>query len=183
MAVMSSTLTVNRFNTCIDSFWNKLIIEKNCKSMSEENVTYEPPRDKTNNVAVRPAKTQISLAIRPVWSVSSLSAWRKLGSLATHWAHSEDSDQTGRMSRLIRVLAGRILTLLVLSRGGSVMMILMQSIKAIGWGQSLTLRHISFPPHCNHRGGTSPPERHSGPGSLTPCPCHYCSTPYRRKIL
>ena len=26
---------------------------------------------------------------------SSMSAWRKLGSLATHWAHSEDSDQTG----------------------------------------------------------------------------------------
>ena len=50
---------------------------------------------------VRPAKTQISLCIRPVWSESSLSAWRKLGSSATHWAHSEDSDQTGRMPRLI----------------------------------------------------------------------------------
>ena len=48
-------------------------------------------------MAVRPAKTQISLGIRPVWSESSLSAWRKLGSLATHWAHSEDSDQTGRI--------------------------------------------------------------------------------------
>ena len=39
---------------------------------------------------VRPAKTQISLGIRQVWSESLLSAWRKLGSLATHWAHSED---------------------------------------------------------------------------------------------
>ena len=39
---------------------------------------------------VRPAKTQISLGIRPVWSESSLSAWRKLGPFATHWAHSED---------------------------------------------------------------------------------------------
>ena len=56
---------------------------------------------------VRPAKTQISLGIRPVWSESSLSAWRKFGSLATHWAHSEDSDQTGRMPRLIWVFAGR----------------------------------------------------------------------------
>ena len=55
---------------------------------------------------VRPAKTQISLGIRPVWSESLLSAWRKLGSLATHWAHSEDSDQTGRMPRLIWVFAG-----------------------------------------------------------------------------
>ena len=33
---------------------------------------YEPPRDKTNKVSVRPAKTQISLGIRPVWSESSL---------------------------------------------------------------------------------------------------------------
>ena len=42
-----------------------------------------------------PAKTQISLGIRPVWSESSLSAWRKLGSLVTHWAHTEEwSDWT-----------------------------------------------------------------------------------------
>ena len=40
--------------------------------------------DKTNKVTVRPPKTQISLGIRPVWSEYSLSAWRKLGSLATH---------------------------------------------------------------------------------------------------
>ena len=33
----------------------------------------------------------------PVWSES----WRKLGTLATHWVHSEDSDQTGWMPRLI----------------------------------------------------------------------------------
>ena len=45
--------------------------------------------------------------ICPVWSESSLSAWRKFASLATHWAHSEDSDKTWRMTRLIRVFAGR----------------------------------------------------------------------------
>ena len=33
--------------------------------------------------------------------------WFLFGSLATHWAHSEDSDQTGRMPRLIWVFAGR----------------------------------------------------------------------------
>ena len=43
----------------------------------------------------------------PVWSESLLSAWRKLGSLATHLSASEDSDQTGRMPRLIWVFAGR----------------------------------------------------------------------------
>ena len=30
--------------------------------------------------------------IRPVWSESSLSAWRKLGSIAIQWVHSKDSD-------------------------------------------------------------------------------------------
>ena len=41
---------------------------------------------------VRQVKTQIRLGIRPVWSESLLSAWRNIGSLATHWAHSEASD-------------------------------------------------------------------------------------------
>ena len=80
---------------------------------------YEPRHDKTNKMAVRPAKTQISLGIRPVWSGSSLSAWRIIGSLDTHWAHSEDSDQTGRMPRLIWVFAGRTAILFVLSCRGS----------------------------------------------------------------
>ena len=68
---------------------------------------------------VRPAKTQISLGIRSVWSEPSLTAWRKLRSLATHWAHSEDSDQIGRMPKLIWVFAGRTVILLVLSWGSS----------------------------------------------------------------
>ena len=71
---------------------------------------------KPTKLHVRPAKTQTSLGIRPVWS---LSAWRKLVSLATHSAHSEDSDQTGRMPRLIWVFAGRIVILLVLWWGSS----------------------------------------------------------------
>ena len=37
----------------------------------------------TNKITVRTAKTQISLGIRPVWSESSLTAWIKLGFLAT----------------------------------------------------------------------------------------------------
>ena len=44
---------------------------------------------------------------QPVWSESSLSSWRSIGSLATHSAHNEDSDQTGWMPRLICVFAGR----------------------------------------------------------------------------
>ena len=72
--------------------------------------------DKTNKMGVHPAKTQISLDIRPVWSKSSLSAWWKLGSLATHWAKA---DLTGWMPRLIWVFAGRTFILLVLWCCGS----------------------------------------------------------------
>ena len=75
----------------------------------------ELPHNKTNKMTVHPAKTQISLGIRLVWSESSLCAqWVAKDtsflhadrSLATHWVHSEDSDQIGRMPRLIRVFAG-----------------------------------------------------------------------------
>ena len=45
-------------------------------------------QNQQNNM--HPAKTQISLGIRPFWLASLLSAWRILGSLATYWAHSED---------------------------------------------------------------------------------------------
>ena len=67
----------------------------------------EPPHDKTTKWSLRRAKTQISLGIRPVWSKSSLSAWRNLVSWANHWAHGEDSYQTGRMPGLIWEFAGR----------------------------------------------------------------------------
>ena len=81
----------------------------------------EPRHDNTNKVSVRSAKTQFSLGIRTVWSESSLSAWRNLWSLATHWAHSEDSDQTRRMPRPIWVFAGRTLLVLVFSCPGSLL--------------------------------------------------------------
>ena len=77
----------------------------------------ESPHDKTNKMDVRPAKTQISLGIRPDWSESLLSAWRNIGSLATHWAPSKGSDQTGPAPRLISVLLGATIISLVLSWG------------------------------------------------------------------
>ena len=100
-------------------------------------IKFEPRHDKANRMTVHPAKTQISLGIRPVWAESSLSAWRKLGFLATHQAHSKDSDQTGRMPRLIWVFAGRTLVLLVLSCQGSIVQ------KAKGWSNS-TFGHVNF---------------------------------------
>ena len=99
--------------------WSRMHCVHDCKYW----LWYELWHDQTNKMSVRPAKTQISLGIRPVWSESSLSAWRKLGSLATHEAHSEDSDQSGRMPRLIWVFAGRTVTLFVLSCRGSYAMV------------------------------------------------------------
>ena len=76
----------------------------------------------------------------PVWSESSLSAWRKLGSLATHWAHSEHSDQTGWMARLIWVFAGHTVILLVLSWSGSYNILSTQWHFIIGEGKLHLIR-------------------------------------------
>ena len=77
-----------------------------------DSTSYEPRHDKTNEMSVCPAKTQISLGIRPVWSESSLCAqWVAKDPRFLH-ADSEDSDQTGRMPRLIWIFAGRTLILL-----------------------------------------------------------------------
>ena len=56
---------------------------------------------------VRPTKSHIILCICAAWSETSLSAWRHFASLAIQNAHSEDSDQTAQMRRLIWIFAGR----------------------------------------------------------------------------
>ena len=61
-----------------------VVTNANLQQKYEHLIKDEPPHGKTNKVTVRPEKTQISLGIRPVWSESSLSAWRMLGPLATH---------------------------------------------------------------------------------------------------
>ena len=69
-------------------------------------------------MSVRPAKTQISLGIRPVWSESPLCAqWVAKNPSFLH-ADSEDFDQTGRMPRLTWVFTGCTVILLVLSCRG-----------------------------------------------------------------
>ena len=65
---------------------------------------------------VRPAKTQISLGIRSVWSESSLFAWWKLRLLATHWAHSKTQIRLGGCPALSESSLGTKVSLLVLSR-------------------------------------------------------------------
>ena len=55
---------------------------------------------------VRPAKTQVSLGIHPVWSEFSLCSQWVAKDLKFLHVDSEDSDQTGRIPRLVWVFAG-----------------------------------------------------------------------------
>ena len=59
------------------SFYNDILMALVIDiSLFKGNSWNEPRHDKTNKVSERPAKTQISLGIRPVWSESSLSVWK-----------------------------------------------------------------------------------------------------------
>ena len=90
----------------------------------------EPPHDKTNKMTVRPAKTHISLGIRPVWSESSLCALRIAKDPSYLHADSEAPNQTGRMPRLTWVFAGRTCHFV-----GFIM-------KRIKWATSLPVRPV-----------------------------------------
>ena len=95
--------------------------------------TYEPQHDKTNKMSVRPAKTQISLGICPVWSVSSLcTQWVAKDQSFLH-VDSEDPDQTGQMPRLIWVFTGGTVTLLVSSWGGLFAIVTFRNIRHHWW--------------------------------------------------
>ena len=110
--IICRLVNVMWINRCTTLEWQE-------RRASNTSLTYEPPHDKTNKMTVRPAKTQISLGIRPVWSESSLCAqWVAKDPRFLH-ADSEDSDQTGWTPRLIWIFAWRTLTLLVLSCRGS----------------------------------------------------------------
>ena len=93
---------------------------------------------------VRPAKTQINLGIRPVWSESSLCAqWVAKDPSFLH-ADSEYSDQTGRMPRLIWFFAGRTLILLVLSCHSSVISYITIKIHKILTPRKITVIILKF---------------------------------------
>ena len=96
----------NSFNTallrlCVILSWLYCFDPETYVVNYKKEVKNEPLHDKTNKETISPAKTQISLGIQPVWSESSLCAqWVAKDPTFLH-ADSEDSDQTGRMPRLI----------------------------------------------------------------------------------
>ena len=65
-------------------------------------------RDKTNKMICTPAKTQTSLGICPVWSESLQCTQCVAEDPMFLHADSKNSDQTGRMPRLIWVFTGHI---------------------------------------------------------------------------
>ena len=74
---------------------NLLVLSWGGSNYAWSHRTYEPPHDKTNKVALRPAKPPVSLGIRPDWSESSLCAQRIAKDPSFLHADSEDSAQTG----------------------------------------------------------------------------------------
>ena len=115
----NSAFCFNRFLqlliACINWCCHKIIKRKSPSLPFPKKMYLSRNMKKNNKMTVCPAKTQISLGIRPVWSESSLcTQWVAKDQRFLH-ANSEDSDQTWRMPRLIWVFAGRTLILLVLS--------------------------------------------------------------------
>ena len=66
---------------------------------------FEPSHDKTNKMTCAPSEDSDQPG-HPPSLIIHCPHEKRLGSLATHWAHSEDSDQTGQMHRLIWVFTG-----------------------------------------------------------------------------
>ena len=109
-------------------FWNVEIawMYTICWRITEKWITFWTNTRKMSRLVTKPTKWLCAQrSLRSTWaSAQSDQSLRcpheqKIGPLATHWAHSEDSDQTGRMHRVIWVFAGRTLILLVLSYRGS----------------------------------------------------------------
>ena len=80
---------------------------------------YKPPLHKTYKMTCAQQRLRSAWASTWVWSGFSLSAWRNLGTLATHWAPSKDSDWLGRCPGWSESLLGVHVILLVLSCTGS----------------------------------------------------------------
>ena len=95
-----------------------------------------------NKLTVCPAKT----GIRPVWSESSLCAqWIAKGPIFLH-ADSEDSDQTGRMPRLIWVFAMHTVTLLILLCRG-LFIVVLYAFDLSTWNQAVLQCDLTYHVH------------------------------------
>ena len=79
--------------------------QRNMMTVSGNQTGNQSSRDRSRKWHVCPAKTPITLGIRPVWSESLLCTQWVAKDPSFFHADSEDSDQNGRMPRLIWVFA------------------------------------------------------------------------------
>ena len=84
--------TVKFYFNYYNTFWWSVV---SMRDVSVKHMSHS--RTKPTKWPVRPAKTQISQGIHPVWSESSMSVLRIAKDLWLLHADSEDSDQTGRI--------------------------------------------------------------------------------------
>ena len=84
---------------CLANFFNSLSWKTVChresffsmsRSWVAKSLLREPQHDKTNKITCTSSKDSDQSGDPPVWPESSLSAWRSIGSLATHNADSDD---------------------------------------------------------------------------------------------
>ena len=66
---------------------------------------HEPPHDKTNKMSIAPSE-DTDQPVHPPSLISLHCPHKETLGPHTHWAHCEDSDQTGWIPRLICVFAG-----------------------------------------------------------------------------
>ena len=71
-----------------------------------------------STLTYRSEMTKSSQNIRPVCLEPMLEVWKQLVSIATSQAQNKNPEQSGRVSSLVRVFAGRKVKLLVLSYTG-----------------------------------------------------------------
>ena len=88
------------------SVWNCTVSRKGMLNLDLTKRWSEPRHGKTDKMTFAPSEDSDQPDHPPSWAESLLFAWRKLGSLATQWMHSKDSDQTAQMRRLIWIFAG-----------------------------------------------------------------------------
>ena len=82
---------------CLSLGWAHMSESTFSHVMAEKKLPATSWQNQQNSMCTQ--RRLVGLIIYPVWSESSLSAWRRLESLATHWAHSKKTDQTGQMAR------------------------------------------------------------------------------------
>ena len=108
-----TSITIQTSTTSVTAFRPETSGDTPCKKQVSHRMT------KPTKWHLCPAKTQISQGIRPVWSESSLYAWRNHGSLATHWAQAKTLIRLGGCPDWSESSLGAQVILLVLSWGGS----------------------------------------------------------------